>query len=292
MPILTVRFGERVEDEDYNSKDFDWENEDRSLSVKHIVIAHPKINGKKLGDLKLRNMFHVNVSRVLRSGVQLLATPNLILQFGDRLTVVGDAQSLEDLETFLGGQQKKTLSEPNLASIFLGILIGLILGSIPLAFPGISLPIKLGLAGGPIIAGILMGAYGPRFHLVVYTTRSANLMMRGIGLSLYLACLGIDSGSHFVETLLRPAGFLWVGLGLAITVIPVLIMAIVSMKFSKLDFGSTCGMLCGAMANPMALNYVNDIIPNDNPSVCYATVYPLGMFMRVVIVQILLMALL
>ena len=161
--------------------------------------------------------------------------------------------------------------------------------SIPIAIPGISSPVKLGLAGGPIVIGILIGAYGPRLHLVTYTTRSANLMLRGIGLSLYLACLGLDAGAHFFETVMRPEGALWVGIGFLITFIPVVIMALVSLRLCKMDFGNTCGMLCGSMANPMALNYANDIIPGDEPSVSYATVYPLGMFTRVIIAQLVLM---
>lgn len=291
LPMLTALFGERLEDEEYNKDDFDWSKVDSHLISKHVIITRSEFNGKKLGALRLRNRYGVNVSRVLRSGVQLLATPKLVLQFGDRLTVIGDASSVEKVEHLMGGQVK-TLREPNLASIFVGILLGLIVGSIPIAIPGISTPVKLGLAGGPIIAGILMGAYGPRLHLVTYTTRSANLMMRGIGLSLYLACLGLASGSHFFETVMRPEGLLWIGIGFIITTVPVLIMAIIAMRLVRLDFGSTCGMLCGAMANPMALNYVNDIIPNDNPSVSYAAVYPLGMFLRVIIAQVLLMVLL
>lgn len=291
LPMLTALFGERLEDKEYNQDDFDWNHIDGKLVSKHVVITRSEFNGKKLGSLRLRNRYGVNVSRVLRSGVQLLATPKLVLQFGDRLTVIGDAASVEKVESLMGGQVK-TLREPNLASIFVGILLGLVIGSIPIIIPGISTPVKLGLAGGPIIAGIFMGAYGPRLHLVTYTTRSANLMMRGIGLSLYLACLGLASGTHFFETVMRPEGLLWVGLGFVITVVPVLVMASFAMRVAHLDFGSTCGMLCGAMANPMALNYVNDIIPNDNPSVSYAAVYPLGMFLRVVIVQILLMVLL
>lgn len=291
LPMLTALFGERLDDEEYNKDDFDWSKVDSHLISKHVIITRSEFNGKKLGALRLRNRYGVNVSRVLRSGVQLLATPKLVLQFGDRLTVIGDASSVEKVEHLMGGQVK-TLREPNLASIFVGILLGLIVGSIPIAIPGISTPVKLGLAGGPIIAGILMGAYGPRLHLVTYTTRSANLMMRGIGLSLYLACLGLASGSHFFETVMCPEGLLWIGIGFIITTVPVLIMAIIAMRLVRLDFGSTCGMLCGAMANPMALNYVNDIIPNDNPSVSYAAVYPLGMFLRVIIAQVLLMVLL
>ena len=153
--------------------------------------------------------------------------------------------------------------------------------------PGISAPVKLGLAGGPIIVGILMGRFGPRLHVVTYTTRSANLILRGIGLSLFLACLGLDAGAHFVDTIMRGDGFVWIGTGFAITVVPVIIMGLVALRFSHLDFGSVCGMLCGSMANPMALSYSNDTLPGDNPAVCYATVYPLSMFARVVIAQIL-----
>ena len=207
---------------------------------------------------------------------------------GDRLTVVGEEKAIENIEKLLGNTSK-TLNEPNLAAIFIGIVLGLILGSIPIAIPGMSTPVKLGLAGGPIVVGILIGCFGPRFHLVTYTTRSANLMLRGIGLSLYLACLGLDAGSHFFETVMCPEGALWIALGFIITFLPVIIMALIAMRVSGLDFGSACGMLCGSMANPMALNYANDTLPGDNPAVSYATVYPLAMFCRVIIAQIIVM---
>lgn len=287
VPALTILFGEQ-ENRDWNKEDIDWNAIDSKLISKHIVISRPEINGKKLGSLRLRNTYGINISRVLRSGVQLLATPGLVLQLGDRLTVVGEAAAIHNVEKVLGNTVK-TLKDPNLASIFIGIVVGLIVGSIPIAVPGISSPVKLGLAGGPIIIGILIGSYGPRLHLVTYTTRSANLMLRGIGLSLYLACLGLDAGSHFFETVMRPEGALWIGLGFLITFVPVVIMALVALRLCRMDFGSTCGMLCGSMANPMALNYANDIIPNDNPAVSYATVYPLGMFTRVIIAQLILM---
>lgn len=287
VPALTILFGEQ-ENRDWNKEDIDWNAIDSKLISKHIVISRPEINGKKLGSLRLRNTYGINISRVLRSGVQLLATPGLVLQLGDRLTVVGEAAAIHNVEKVLGNTVK-TLKDPNLASIFIGIVVGLIVGSIPIAVPGISSPVKLGLAGGPIIIGILIGSYGPRLHLVTYTTRSANLMLRGIGLSLYLACLGLDAGSHFFETVIRPEGALWIGLGFLITFVPVVIMALVALRLCRMDFGSTCGMLCGSMANPMALNYANDIIPNDNPAVSYATVYPLGMFTRVIIAQLILM---
>ena len=286
-PTLTILFGEQ-ENRDWNKDDIDWNAIDSQLVSKHVVISRPEINGKKLGSLRLRNSYGINISRVTRSGVQLLATPGLVLQLGDRLTVVGEAAAIQNVEKVLGNTVK-TLKDPNMASIFIGIVLGLIIGAIPISIHGISSPVKLGLAGGPIIIGILIGAYGPRLHLVTYTTRSANLMLRGIGLTLYLACLGLDAGAHFFETVMRPEGALWIGIGFAITFIPVIIMAIVALRVFHLDFGSTCGMLCGSMANPMALNYANDIIPNDNPAVSYATVYPLGMFTRVIMIQIILM---
>ena len=246
VPALTILFGEQ-ENRDWNKEDIDWNAIDSKLISKHIVISRPEINGKKLGSLRLRNTYGINISRVLRSGVQLLATPGLVLQLGDRLTIVGEAAAIHNVEKVLGNTVK-TLKDPNLASIFIGIVVGLIVGSIPIAVPGISSPVKLGLAGGPIIIGILIGSYGPRLHLVTYTTRSANLMLRGTGLSLYLACLGLDAGSHFFETVMRPEGALWIGLGFLITFVPVVIMALVALRLCRMDFGSTCGMLCGSMA--------------------------------------------
>ena len=174
-------------------------------------------------------------------------------------------------------------------TLFVGIILGLALGAVPFSIPGISTPVRLGLAGGPIIVGILIGTFGPRLHMITYTTRSANLMLRALGLSLYLACLGLDAGAHFFDTVFRPEGLLWIATGFALTVVPVLIMGIVTFKWLKIDFGTMAGMLCGSMANPMALNYANDTIPGDNPSVAYATVYPLCMFLRVIIAQVLLM---
>lgn len=287
VPRLTILFGKQ-EPEDWNKNGIDWDSLDNQLVSKDIVITRPGLNGKKLGSLRLRNTYAINISRVTRSGIRLLATPNLILQLGDRLTIVGEASALQEVEKVLGNATN-TLRDPNLAAIFIGIVLGLVLGSIPIAIPGVSTPVKLGLAGGPIIIGILIGSFGPRFRLVTYTTRSANLMLRGIGLSLYLACLGLDAGAHFFETVMRPEGAAWIGIGFAITLVPVIIMALVAMRISHLDFGSTCGMLCGSMANPMALNYANETLPGDNPAVSYATVYPLSMFSRVVIAQLILM---
>lgn len=287
MPTLTLLFGEQ-ENRDWNQEDIDWNSIDRNLVSEHIVVTQVEINGKRLGSLHLRNTYDINISRVLRSGVQILATPDLILQLGDRLTVVGEKTAIKRVAGILGNSVS-TLREPNLAAIFIGIVLGLILGSVPLSMPGISSPVKMGLAGGPIIVGILVGCFGPRLHMRTYTTRSANLMLRGIGLSLYLAGIGIDAGAHFFETVVRPEGAIWIGSGFLITVVPVLLMAVIAMRMCGMNFGSTCGMLCGSMANPMALNYVNDSFPGNDASVSYATVYPLGMFMRVVISQVVLM---
>lgn len=290
LPHLTVLFGEH-ESRDWNTGNIDWNKIDSSLTSRDIVVTRPEINGKKLGSLRLRNTYGINITRVMRSGVRLLATPGLVLQLGDVLTVVGKKSQIEKVGKVVGNTQTK-LNDPNLAAIFIGMVLGLLLGSIPVMIPGISTPVKLGLAGGPIVVGILIGSFGPRFHLVTYTTRSANLMLRGIGLSLYLACLGLSAGANIMETLTGGDGWIWIGLGFLITLLPVLVMGVVAMRCGKLDFGSACGMLCGAMANPMALNYANETLPGDNPAVSYATVYPLAMFSRVVIAQLLVMLLL
>ena len=288
---LTVLFGEQEENTDWNKEDIDWNAIDSELISQRIVVTRPELNGKKLGSLRLRNHYGINISRVYRSGVQLLATPELILQLGDRLTVVGEAAAIQNVEKVLGNAVK-SLKEPNLVVIFIGIVLGLALGAIPFSIPGISTPVKLGLAGGPIIVGILLGTFGPRIHMITYTTRSANLMLRALGLSMYLACLGLDAGAHFFDTVFRPEGLLWIALGAGLTIIPTVLVGFVAFKIMKIDFGSVSGMLCGSMANPMALNYANDTIPGDNPSVAYATVYPLCMFLRVIIAQVLLMFLL
>ncbi|MDE5652784.1 MAG: putative transporter [Muribaculaceae bacterium] len=282
---LTVAFGKQ-ESNDWNTGDIDWNAIDSSLVSRHVVVSRPSLNGRRLGSLKLRNTYGINITRVLRNGVTLLASPRLVLQLGDRLTVVGEERQIENVAKALGNSTV-TLKDPNMGAIFLGIVLGVVLGSVPIAVPGISVPVRLGLAGGPIIVGILVGRFGPQFHLVTYTTRSANLMLRGIGLSLFLGCLGLDAGARFLETILRAEGVMWIGIGFAITVIPVMLFAPIAMRLARLDFGTACGVISGAMANPMALNYANDTLPGDNPAVGYATVYPIAMFSRVVIAQLL-----
>ena len=283
VPALTILFGEQ-EKRDWNKEDIDWNAIDSKLISKHIVVSRPEINGKKLGSLRLRNLYGINITRVNRAGIDLLASPDLHLQIGDRLTVVGEENAIKNVEKILGDQIKR-LREPNLLAIFVGLTVGVLLGSIPIPIPGMSTPIKLGIAGGPIIVGILMGAFGPRIHLTTYTTQSANLMVRQLGIVIYLAGLGLDSGAHFFETVFRAEGLLWIGLGFAMTLIPVLIVGFISSHFLHIDYAKNVGMLCGSMANPMALNYANTTVEGDEPSVAYATVYPLSMFVRVITAQ-------
>ena len=284
---LTILFGRRDET-NWNANDVDWNALDATLVSERILITRHEINGKHLGSLHLRNRYGVNVSRVQRAGIQLVATPDLTLRMGDRVTVVGETESIARVAAELGNTVK-TLDEPNMVTIFIGIVLGLLLGSVPFFVPGMSYPVRLGLAGGPIVMGILIGAYGPRFHMVAYTTTSANLMLRSLGLSMYLACLGLDAGRDFLATVARPASLMWIGFAFAITLLPVVLMSFVSVHWGKKSFATTAGMLCGAMANPIALNYVNDTLPGDKASVAYATVYPLCMFLRVIIAQIIVM---
>lgn len=284
---LTIYFGQ-IDETNWNRSDVDWNAIDTTLISRRILITRSEINGRHLGDLQLRTRYGVNVSRVQRSGIQLVATPDLTLRIGDRVTVVGEEASILKVADEMGNMVKR-LDEPNMITIFIGIVLGLLLGSIPLFVPGMSYPVHLGLAGGPIVMGILIGAYGPRFHMVAYTTTSANLMMRSLGLSMYLACLGLDAGRDFLSTVMQPAALWWILIGMAFTLVPVIVMSIVSVVVSKKSFATTAGMLCGAMANPIALGYVNDVTPDDKASVAYATVYPLCMFLRVIIAQLIVM---
>jgi len=284
---MEVIFGKQ-EATDWNKDDIDWNAIDSDLVSQAILVTKPEINGRKLGSLGLRRHYGVNISRVNRGGLQLLATPDLRLLIGDRIIVVGHREAIKNVEKEVGNAVKM-LDEPNLITVFLGMTLGLILGSIPIILPGITAPVKLGLAGGPIIAGILIGAFGPRIHINAYTTSSANLMLRSIGLSLYLACLGLASGPDFFATVVRPEGLLWVGAGFLLTVIPVLLVGWIALRLAHIDYAAVCGMLSGAMANPMAMNYANDALGSDRPSVAYAAVYPLSMFLRVIIAQVLLL---
>lgn len=287
VPAMEILFGQVVK-RDLNKEQIDWNHLDSKVESRVIVLSKGMLNGKRLGQLHLRDAYSVNVSRILRSDIKLLATQDLVLRYGDRLTLVGRPEAIDQAEKFLGNSVK-TLNEPNLAVIFLGMLLGLALGTIPLSLPGMDSPIRLGIAGGPIIMGILAGAFGPRLHFIAYTTRSASLMLRKLGLSLYLACLGLDAGKGFLATVVRPEGLMWIGLGFALTVIPVIIVGMLALRMKKFDFGTICGILCGSMANPMALGYANDTVKGETSNISYATVYPLGMFVRVIIAQVLVM---
>lgn len=285
---VKVLFGEQ-ENVDWNQEDIDWNHIDNSQLVsRRIIVTNSKVNGVKLEALRLRNSYGINITRVNRAGMDLVPSPGLMLLIGDRLTVVGEKASIDNVAKILGNEEKR-LDRPNLIAIFLGIALGLVLGVLPIPFPGMDFPVRLGIAGGPIIVGILMGAFGPRFHITTYTTQSANLLMRQFGLTVYLACLGIGAGEHFFETVFQTEGLVWIGFGFVLTVVPVLIMALVAMKMYKIEYAKNVGMLCGSMANPMALSYVNSTVDDDEPAVAYATVYPISMFARIVFTQLLLM---
>lgn len=286
---IKALFGEK-ENKDWNKEDIDWNAIDSMLISRRILVTKSHINGVRLGSLRLRNLYGINITRVNRAGIDLLASPNLRLQIGDRLTIVGESAAVDNVRKILGNEEKR-LNEPNLIAIFIGLALGVILGSIPFGFPGMSVPVRLGIAGGPIIVGILMGAFGPRFHLTTYTTQSANLMLREFGLVTYLAGLGLDAGKDFFETVFCSEGLIWIALAFAMAVIPTLAVGILAQKFFKTDYARNVGMLCGSMANPMALNYASTTVDNDEPAVSYATAYPVAMFARVIIAQIIILLL-
>ena len=287
VPAMDILFGKRVE-KDWNRDHIDWNAIDSSVESRVIVMTRTKLNGKTLGSLRMRQTYGVNVSRVMRGDIKLLATDSLHLQYGDRLTVVGTHEDISHAEAFLGNAVQ-VLNEPNLGAIFFGLFLGLAVGMIPISIPGMSAPVKLGIAGGPIIMGIIIGALGSRVHFISYTTRSASLMLRKLGLSLYLACLGLTAGKDFLATIIRPEGLMWVGIGVVLTILPLLIIGAVALRSKKFDFGTISGLLCGSMANPMALSYANETIPGDRAAVAYTSVYPLGMFIRVIIAQVIIM---
>lgn len=279
IEAIIAFIGERIE-----MHRADWEQLDANLVSRRIVITRSEVNGKSLGELHLRGGFGVNVTRVNRSGVDLVASPALELQIGDRVTVVGTEKSLGNVEKILGNSLRR-LREPNLVPIFLGIALGILLGSIPFTFPGIPQPIKLGLAGGPLIIAILISRFGPHYKLVTYTTMSANLMMREIGISLFLACVGLDAGSGFVDTVVN-GGYAWIGYGFIITFLPLIIVGVIARLIYKVNYFTLMGLIAGSMTDPPALAYSNDMAGNDLPSVGYATVYPLTMFLRVLTAQL------
>ncbi len=267
---------------------WDEESKNTELVSRRILVTRSSINGKQLGALQLRKNFKVNVTRVNRSGVDLIASPSLELLLGDRLTVVGTESAINDVAGLLGNSQKR-LREPNIIPMFIGILLGVVVGVIPFHISGIPLPVKLGLAGGPLIVAILLSRFGARFHLVTYTTISASLMLREVGISLFLAAVGLSAGPEFVSTL-AGGGYVWVFYGFLITVIPILVMGIIGRLVFKFDYFALMGTLSGSMTNPIALSFITSNAPNDIPAVSYSTVYPLTMFLRVVSAQILILA--
>ena len=265
-----------------------WREENQKYVSRRIVLTKPEFNGRYLGDLKLRNDFGVNVIRVNRAGIDLVASADLRLQLGDRLTVVGEEIALEDVAKLLGNQLKR-LREPNIIPIFVGLLLGAFLGSIPFYFGNIPQPVKLGLAGGTLIIAILIGRFGPRMHMITYTTVSANLMLREVGIALFLAAVGLGAGSGFVDTIVNQGGWKWIGYGFIITVVPLLILGFVARKWCKVDFFTLIGMIAGSTTDPFALSFASSMSPNDLPAVGYTTVYPLTMFLRVVTAQLLIL---
>lgn len=262
-----------------------WEMEQGPVVSRRILVTRTEYNGVKLGSLHLHDGYQLNVTRVNRAGVDLVASSGLRLQMGDRLTVVGKLTDIDNLAAKLGNSMKR-LNEPNLITMFIGIFLGIVVGCIPLQFPGMTVPMKLGLAGGPLIVAILLSAYGHKIHLVTYTNSSANLLLRELGICLFLASVGIAAGKNFAATVFTPEGATWVLYGFAITMIPLLVMGIVARAKYKMNYFTICGMISGSYTDPPALAYGNKIANNDAPAVSYSTVYPLTMFMRVVAAQL------
>ena len=267
----------------------DWEKQDTPMVSRRILVTKSEINGKKLGSMHFRNMYGVNVTRINRSGMDLFADPNLVLQVGDRVMVVGQQDAVERVAGVLGNQLKR-LDSPNIVTIFVGIFLGILFGSLPIAFPGMPTPVKLGLAGGPLVVAILIGRFGHKLHLVTYTTMSANLMLREIGIVLFLASVGIEAGEHFVQTVVEGSSLSYVGYGFLITTIPLLIIGIIARLYCKVNYFTLMGLIAGSNTDPPALAYSNQASGNDAPSVGYSTVYPLTMFLRILAGQMILLA--
>ena len=267
-----------------------WEEKEKDIHLvsRHIIVTKPKMNGKRISDLKVREAYQITITRVRRAGIELLATPELRLQLGDRLTVVGETKAVDKVASVFGNSTKK-LDAPNLASLFFGIVLGVVLGSLPIALPGLSQPFKLGLAGGSLIVAILIGAFGPKYHIVTYTTSSANLMIREIGIALFLAAVGFGAGESFIPTLLG-GGYIWIGYGVIITLLPLLLIGVVARKWLKLDYFTLMGLIAGSTTDPPALAYATSQSSlNDRAAVAYSTVYPLTMFLRVLTGQLMIL---
>lgn len=268
--------------------DLDLSGAPGNLVSHQVLVTRRYVIGKALGSLKLRNRYNINITRVVRSGIEFIASPSLHLQMGDKLTVVGTEESVHKVADELGDSIKR-LNEPNIIPLFIGILLGVILGSIPLMIPSMPNPIKLGLAGGPLIIAILLSRYGYRFSLTSYTTPSANLMLRELGIVLFLASIGLRSGEKFIPTLLSGDGLIWMGYGAIITLVPILLVSFFSRWVLKMNYFEICGLLSGSMTDPPALAYANGIAQSEAPAVAYATVYPLVMFLRILVPQLLIL---
>ena len=266
----------------------EWEKQDRPLVSKRILVTRPSINGKTLGQMHFSSAHGVNVTRVTRQGMELFASPDLALQVGDRVMVVGPEDAVDHSAEVLGNSIKR-LEAPNIATIFLGIMTGIVFGSLPLALPGMPVPMKLGIAGGPLIIAILIGRYGYKMHLVTYTTTSANMMLREIGLVLFLASVGIKAGAGFWDTVVAGDGLKYVGTGVLITVIPILIIGTIARKRYKFNYFTIMGMIAGTYTDPPALAYANQSCSKDAPAVGYSTVYPLSMFLRILVAQLIIL---
>ena len=277
-------FGEE-ESTDWNRPDIDWNIVDHNLVSKHLRVTRDDVVGQSLGRLKLRNKFSINITRINRAGITIVPDANTTLQFGDRLTVVGGEKMVKAMGKYIGNEEG-TLNEPRLIPLLAGIFLGVLLGSIPFVIPGMSARVKLGLAGGPIVMGILMGAFGPKLHITTYTTRAANLMLRQMGITFFYASLGFSVGGDFLETVFCAQGLRWACLSVVLAAAPILIMSLVNDKILHLDFARNAGSLCGAATNPNALAYTNSILGNDNPAAAYATAYPLVVFLRVFLAQL------
>lgn len=272
-------------------ENIDWDNQskqDKPMVSRRILVTQPAINGKTLGELHFSSMYGVNVTRVNRSGMDLFAARQLILQVGDRVMVVGPQDAIERVADLLGNQLKR-LDHPNIVTIFIGIFCGILFGSLPIALPGMPTPVKLGLAGGPLIVSILIGRFGHKVQLVTYTTMSANLMLREVGLVLFLASVGIKAGGNFVQTVVEGDGLLYVGIGFLITFLPLLIIGMIARWRHKINYFTLMGLIAGSNTDPPALAYANQISGNDAPAVGYSTVYPLAMFLRILTAQLLIL---
>ena len=279
---ITAFIGPKVE--------VNWKKQDTPMVSRRILVTQSNMNGKRLGQLHFSSIYGVNVTRVNRSGMDIFASPDLTLQVGDRVTVVGPLDAIDRIANLMGNSMKR-LDHPNIVTIFVGIFLGILFGSLPIAFPGIPTPVKLGLAGGPLIVSILIGRFGYKLKLVTYTTMSANLMLREIGIALFLASVGVKAGANFVQTVVEGDGMLYVGCGFLITIIPLLVMGIFGRYYYKINYFKLMGLMAGSTTDPPALAYANQVTGSNAPAVGYSTVYPVTMFLRILTAQLLILIL-